>query len=162
MVSAKAMWWRDPEKCSCPDDALDRCTHDVDGGWYSDLQPMLFGEINGWGYISDRLVLLPISRLAHLPVGYSKVLNLRPLSQRQLDGFADVMAGHVTAAPSDRVFHASLIDPIEQGGLLVRPIVAVKDIHAVCDPDLSIVGLLQPVRRDYVAVDGSDFRPARA
>lgn len=155
MVSAKALWWREPEACGCPESALRQCACDVDGGWESDYQRMLCGEINGWLYISDRFLLLPVSRLSHLPVGYSKVLNLQPLSQRQLDGFADVMAGHVTAAPSDRVFLQHLLDPIEQAGLVVRPIMHVKEIHAVCDPDLSVVGLLQPLRRGIEHGDGT-------
>lgn len=154
MVSAKAMWWNEPVPCSCPDDGS-FCTCDVEGGWCSDYTRMLCGEINGWLYISDRFVLLPVSRLSHLPVGYSKVLNLQPLSQRQLDGFADVMASYVTADRSDRVFLQHLLDPIEQAGLVVRPIVHVKEIHAVCDPDLSVVGLLQPLRQGIEHGDGT-------
>lgn len=146
MVSAKAMWWTEPVVCSRPDDESG-CYCDTEGGWCSDYTRMLCGEINGWLFITDRFVLLPVSRLGELPVGYSKVLGLQPLSQRHLDGFADLMGSHVTAAPSDRMFLQHLLDPIEKAGLIVRPIVHVKEIHAVCDPDLSVVGLLQPLKR---------------
>lgn len=161
MVSAKALWWNAPEVCDCaaPDEDF-QCPHDTTGGWSSDVTPMACGEINGWLYLTDRFVLLPISRLSHLPVGYSEVLNLRPLGQRHLDGFTEVMAGHVTAEPSDRVFLQHLLDPIEEAGLKVRPIVHVKEIHAVCDPDLSVVGLLQPLRSAIEHGDGA--RPAAA
>lgn len=153
MVSAKAMWWNEPE--TCPSDDHGRlCACEV-GGWVRPGDVMLCGEINGWLYISDRWVLLPVSRLGHLPVGYGTLFGLRPLGQQNLDGFAEVMARHVSSAPSDEVFLEYLLDPIEQAGLLVRPLAQTRAIHAVCDPDLSVVGLLQPLKRglDHGDVD---------
>lgn len=124
-VSAKALWWGDD-------------------AWAA---PMYLGEIDGWGYITDQFSLLPVARLAELPVGYGHVLNLKPLPLQALEGFGLWLTATVLHCPSQRLFAGRVIDPLEKAGFVVRPLEGVKDAHGVCDPDMSLVGLVIPVRR---------------
>lgn len=146
-VSAKALWWSAPEVCDCPSGwdelALDlACPHDS-GGW----QDILFTEINGWQYLTNRFVLLPTARLAELPVGYDQVLGLSPLSGQAADGLAEWLTGEVLLFPPDRLFYEGSIDPLEKAGFLIRALAGVKDAHAICDEDLTVVGLVSAVPR---------------
>lgn len=143
-VSAKDLWWHEPVDCTCPDDALEFCTHDVEGGWVS---PMYMGTIDGAGYITDQYSLLPIARVGELPVGYGHVLNLRPVPGQALEGFAEWLTATVIPDASTRLFANWLIDPLEEAGFRIRPLEGVKDTHGICDPDLALVGLVIPVRR---------------
>ena len=145
MVDARALWWHEPEVCDCasPDEDFP-CPHDTAGGWD---YPMALGTIDGWTYITDRYVLLPVARIGGLPVGYAKELRLQPIPGQSLDGFAEWMAATVLPDPSPRLFSKWMVDPLEQAGFRIRPLDGVKDAHGICDPDLSLVGLVIPLRR---------------
>lgn len=128
MVSARDLWWSEPE-------------HDA-GGWAN----IMFTEIDGWQYLTDRYVFLPTARLTELPVGYDQVLHLQPLPRQATEGLAEWMSASVLPAPSYRQFHLDRLDPLEQAGFRIRELVGVKDVHGICD-GLEVVGLISPIMR---------------
>lgn len=144
MVSARALWWTEPEVCTCANPEEDWCTHD-EGGW----PRLLGGSVDGVNYITDRYVILPVERLAELPVGYGNLLE--KLGRQSEDGLAEWLGAKVLRDPSDRVFAVDIINPLEAAGFLVRPLDGVKETHGICDPDLQLVGLAAPVRRQREA-----------
>lgn len=143
-VSAKALWWDAPEACTCVAPNEDYpCPHDTLGGWPASLW---IGEIEGVHHLTDRYVLLPVPRLTGLPA--SSDLGLQPLGHQALDGFAEMLtASPVPATSSPRLFARPLIDPLEQAGFKIRELVGVKDVHGICDPDMTVVGLIIPLAR---------------
>jgi hypothetical protein len=141
MVSARELWWQEPGVCTCssPDDGCpnDWCPVD-EGGW-----PMLLGAlIDGTSYITDRQVLLPVERLAALPVGYGNLLTKLP--RQAEDGLAEWLRATVLPGPSDVLFARGLVDLLEAAGFLLRPLEGVRRTHGICDPDLRLVGLAAP------------------
>lgn len=161
MVDARALWWAAAEVCDCaaPDEDY-QCMHDTTGGWVS---PLSIGEIDGWGYITDRYVLLPISRLGGMPVGYGQKLGLEPVKPQALEGFAEWLNCRVDPGPSDRVFTRRLIDPIEAAGLLIRPLQSRVDVHGICEPDLqTLIGLITPLPRNLELDDNPHVRVVAA
>lgn len=123
MVDARSLW------------------HDADG-W---AKPLLLGTIDGAQYISDRYILLPVSRIGGLPVGWGSLLT--PLSGQAEDALAEWLTAGVLPDPSARVFAVDIIGPLEAAGFRLRPLEGVKDAHGICDPDLQLVGLATPLRR---------------
>lgn len=139
MVSARALW-HPADKSSWPAQMFS-CT------------------IDGWDYISDRFMLLPVARLGELPVGYDELLvPLPPQAEAQ---FAEWMNATVIPAPSNRMFDRAIIDPLEAAGFLLRPLVGVKNAHGICeDLDLALVGLAIPVHA--AVTSGESCRKAGA
>ena len=119
----------------------------MDEGWE---YPLHHGTIDGVTYITDQFLLLPVAQLGGLPVGYDKVLELRPIRPQAMDGFAMWMNATAVDEPSDRVFFTWLLDPVELAGFRVRPLTGVKDAHAICGDRLEVVGLVIPVGRNKV------------
>lgn len=147
-VSAKALWWREPEVCTCPPEEWYEpvelpCPHDTRGGWPRDV---MFTEIDGWQYLTDRYVFLPAIRLTELPVGYDQVLRLQPMPRQASEGSAEWMTASVLPASSYRQFHPQRLDPLEQAGFKIRGLVGVKDVHGICD-GIEVVGLISPIVR---------------
>lgn len=122
MVSATDLWW--------------------DGtAWPS---RMLIGAIDGWQFLTNQVVFMPVARLA-LPVGYATTMNLEPLTMQALEGLAEWMALTPRQEPSTALFRNEVIDPLEAAGFLVRELPVKRRPHAVCDPDMSVVGLVMPI-----------------
>lgn len=130
MVSARALWH--PETGSRPTQ-LFSCT------------------VDGWDYITDRSILLPVARLAALPVGYGELLV--PLPPQAEAAFSDWLNATVRPDRSDRMFDRTIIDPLEEAGFLLRPLADVRNAHGICDPDVKLVGLAIPV---HVAVTSGE------
>lgn len=107
----------------------------------------MFTEIDGWTYLTDQYVMLPVSRLTELPVGYDQVLRLTPVPAQGADGMAEWMTTDAIPERPERYFSTRLIDPLEQAGFLIRPLNGVKNAHAICVPGLTVVGLLVAVPR---------------
>lgn len=133
MVSARALWWDEAD-------------------WAS---PMHLGTIDGASYITDRHALLPVARIAGLPVGWEKKLGLKPIRPQALDGMAEWLNARVVPEASGRLFSLWLINPLEQAGFRIRPLEGVKDAHGICDPDLELVGLAIPLRSDNPPTDAA-------
>jgi hypothetical protein len=109
----------------------------------------MFTEIDGWQYLTDRYVFLPTAMLTELPVGYDQVLNLQPMPRQASEGLIEWMTLTPAAERGDAVFRAGLLDVLEGAGLLVRPLPLKSRVHAICEPDMCVVGLAMPVRRDW-------------
>lgn len=154
LVSARALWWREAEECHCVEEFADQCTHTQTTGWVS---PLWIGEINGWTYLTDRVVFLPVSLIGGLPVGYATEWSLIPLPPQAVDGLATWLQATVNPEPSSRLFAAPVIDPLEQVGYRIRRLEGIREAHGICDPDLKLVGLVMPMARGFVV----DPPPAR-
>lgn len=137
MVSARALW---PKT--------------VDVSWPA---PMFYCTIDGAGYISDRSTLMPVARLAALPVGWGNLMM--PLPPQAEDGFAMWLASTVLPGPSDRLFARAIVDPLEAAGFLLRPLDGVRNAHGICDPTGELVGLAMPM---HAAVVGDSTEPRKA
>lgn len=106
-------------------------------------QPLFSCTVDGWDYISDRFILIPVARLLALPLGYGNLLV--PLAPQAEAAFADWLNATVIPAQSDRLFAHNIIGPLEDAGFVLRPLVGVRNAHGICDPDLKLVGLAIPL-----------------
>lgn len=139
MVSARALWWHQAGcLCSGKPQAAE--------GW---VGPFHSGIVDGWAYLTDRVTFMPVARLGGLPVGWGN--DTIPLTPQAEDGLAVWLNATVIDSRPTRVFASVVVDPLEQAGFLIRPLEGVREAHGICDPDLSLVGLVMPMHRAYVA-----------
>lgn len=141
MVSARALWWHDAG-CLCSGVPQPKA------GW---VEPLHLGEINGWSYLTDRVTFLPIARIGGLPVGYATTWAIVPLAPQAVEGLAMWLNATVVDEVPDRVFASVVVDPLEEAGFVIRRLQGVREAHGICDPDLSLVGLVMPMARSYAA-----------